>query len=144
MKFLKAIYCMVGLLVFSMTASAIEKCAVPDKSIDGFLQKFENDIAFQRSRLILPLVARFGDYTMSNVVIELWTIDKIKTLDYPLVLSNEGKRKEAVKEATLLNTPRYVEVYHDGPPESDSYRVLYKFRSIEGCWFLEEMHDKSL
>lgn len=47
-------------------------------------------------------------------------------------------------ESILLSTKRYAEVFHDGPPESDSYRVLYKFRSIDGCWFLEEMHDKSM
>lgn len=144
MRIFKIAYLMTVFVILPMTAFAVEKCATPDKSFDNFLQKFESDVAFQRSRLILPLVARFGDYMMSNVVIELWTIDKIKALDYPLVLTDEGKRKEVVKETTLLNTPRYVEVYHEGPPESDSYRVLYKFRNIEGCWFLEEMHDKSL
>ena len=46
-------------------------------------------------------------------------------------------------ESILLSTKRYAEVFHDGPPESDLYRVLYKFRNIGGCWFLEEMHDKS-
>lgn len=42
-----------------------------------------------------------------------------------------------------IATQHYVEVFHS-KPEADSYLVLYKFRNLDGCWYLEELHDKSL
>lgn len=131
------------LLIMPAMASAVVQCTIPDQSFKTFLQRFEEDIEFQRSRLVLPLVSRSGEYTMANVLIELWDIEKIKALDYPLILSRQGRKTENVTESILLPTKRYTEVFHDGPPESDLYRRLYKFRSIDNCWFLEEVHDKS-
>ncbi len=131
------------MIILPTTAFSVVQCSTPDRSFKGFLQRFEESIKFQRSRIVLPMVARFGDYTMTNVVIELWSLEKLKNLDYPLILSLQGRKKEHVMESIVLSTKRYAEVFHDGPPESDLYRVLYKFRNIGGCWFLEEMHDKS-
>ena len=119
------------------------QCPAPDHSFKAFLQRFEEDAGFQRSRLALPLVARLGEYTMADVTVELWNTDKIRSLDYPLILARKGRKVEHVTEAIVLSTKRYAEVFQDGPPESDLYRMLYKFRNINGCWFLEEVHDKS-
>ena len=137
-------FCVLAVLLMSpVTAFSVAKCSKPDRSFKEFLQHFEESIEFQRNRIVLPLVARFGDYTMTNVVIELWDAEKLKKLDYPLILSSQGRVKNHVVESILLSTKRYAEVFHDGPPESDLYRVLYKFRNIDGCWFLEGIHDKS-
>ena len=137
------IFVLAMMIVSPTTALSVVQCSTPDHSFKEFLQRFEESIEFQRSRIVLPMVTRFGDYTMTNVVIELWSSEKLKKLDYPLILSLHGRKKEHVMESIVLSTKRYAEVFHDGPPESDLYRVLYKFRNIDGCWFLEEMHDKS-
>jgi hypothetical protein len=131
------------LIILPTVAYAVVQCPTPDRSFKAFLQRFEEDIEFQRSRLVLPLVSRSGEYTMTNTLVELWDIEKIKKLSYPLILTRQGRKTEKVAEDVVLFTKRYVEVFHDGPPESDMYRMLYKFRNIEGCWFLEEVHDKS-
>lgn len=141
-------HCVWGLLVAMLVAlptmaSAVVQCPTSDRSFKAFLQRFEEDIEFQRSRLVLPLVSRSGEYTMTDVLVELWGIEKIRKLDYPLILSRQGKKTENVTESILLSTKRYAEVFHDGPPESDVYRMLYKFRNVDNCWFLEEVHDKS-
>lgn len=47
------------------------------------------------------------------------------------------------EKVVLLQRSRYAELFQDGPADTDSYRMLYKFRKIHGCWFLEELHDKS-
>lgn len=134
----------VAMLVFlPMVASAVVQCPAPDRSFKAFLQQFEEDIEFQRSRLVLPLVSRSGEYTMTNVLVEPRDIEKIKELDYPLMLSRQGRKIENVTESILLSTKRYAEVFHDGPPEYDLYRMLYKFRSINNSWFLEAVYDKS-
>jgi len=137
------LFVMVMMIISPTTALSVVQCSTPDHSFKKFLQRFEENIEFQRSRIVLPMVARFGDYTMTNVIIELWNTEKIKNLNYPLILSSQGRKKEHVIESIMISTKRYTEVFHDGPPESDLYRVLYKFRNIDGCWFLEEMHDKS-
>ncbi len=144
MNKVRAIFIMLLLVIFPTAASAVVECSTPDRSFKAFLQRFEQDIKFQHSRLVLPLVFRSGDYTMTDVVIELVDLGKVEKLDYSLILSLQGRTAENVSESILLSTKRYVEVFHDGPPESDLYRMLYKFRNIEGCWFLEEVHDKSL
>ena len=131
------------LVALPTVAFAVVQCPSHDQSFETFLQQFEEDIEFQRSRIVLPLVYRSGEYTMTNVMVELWNLEKIKKLDYPLILSRQGRKTEKVTEDIVLSTKRYVEVFHDGPPDSDLYRVLYKFRNIDGCWFLEEVHDKS-
>ena len=131
------------LIVLPTVASAVMQCPTPDRSFKTFLQRFEEDIEFQRSRLVLPLVSRSGEYTMTDVLVELWDIEKIKKMDYPLILSRQGRKTEKVTEDIVLFTKRYAETFHDGPSESDMYRMLYKFRQIDGCWFLEEVHDKS-
>lgn len=130
-------------IVLSTSAFAVVQCPTPDRSFKAFLQRFEGDIEFQRARLVLPLVSRAGEYTMTDVMIELWDMEKIKSLDYPLILPQKKRQAEKVMETILLSTKRYAEIFQDGPPESDVYRMLYKFRNVDGCWFLEEVHDKS-
>lgn len=131
------------LILLSPPVLAVVQCPVSDHSFRGFLQRFEEDPEFRQRRLVLPLVARLGEYTMTDVTIELWNVNKMRSLDYPLILNRQGRKQEHVTEIIMLLTKRYAEVFHDGPPESDLYRMLYKFRSIGGCWFLEEVHDKS-
>ena len=85
-----------------------------------------------------------GGYTVQGVSIALWDIEKIKALDWPLILPSKDRNRLGVSEEVLLRTQRYSEVLQEGPPETDSYRLLYKFRNVGGCWFLEELHDRSL
>jgi len=54
------------------------------------------------------------------------------------------RKKGKLVQTILLNTERYSEVYQEYGGEGDSPRILYKFRNISGCWYLEEIHDKSL
>lgn len=124
-------------------AFSMVKCSKKDSSFKEFLIKFEEGKEFQQNRIIFPLVVRFGDYTMTNIIIELWNLKKINNIGYPLIMSPQAQHKKRIAESVVLSTNRYAEIFHDGPPESDIYRVLYKFRNIDDCWFLEEMHDKS-
>ena len=137
--------CLALMVPISAEAQLALQCPVADtKGFAVFLKRFEEDISFQRSRIVLPLVVREGDYTVQGVSIALWDIEKIKALDWPLILPRKDMSRQGVSEAVLLHTPRYSEVLQDGPSETDSYRLLYKFRNIGGCWFLEELHDRSL
>lgn len=139
----KIVFPFIAILFWPLVSSAIAVCKEPDKSFKNFLSNFTEDAAFQQGRIIFPLVYRFGDYTMTDLIIELWDKDKIKTLAYPLILSRGQRKKEGIQQSYLLTTSRYAEVFQDRA-EADDYRILYKFRNIEGCWFLEEVHDKAL
>lgn len=140
---LRAIACLLGVLTWPATCAAVVECRTPDKAFRSFYQRFAENIEFQQSRIIFPLVYRFGDYTMTTPVVELWDMAKLKAFDHPLILSHNQRKAEGINEAFLLVTRRYSEVFQDRP-EADDYRMLYKFRNVGGCWFLEEAHDKAL
>lgn len=140
---LRAIGCFLGILMWSATSAAVIECRSPDKSFKSFYQRFTENARFQQSRIISPLVYRFGDYTMTTPVVELWDMAKLKAFEHPLILSRSQRKTEGINEAFLLVTSRYSEVFQDRP-EADDYRMLYKFRNVGGCWFLEEAHDKAL
>lgn len=120
-------------------------CANSDSSFSTFLSRFTDDIAFQRSRLVLPLVSRYGDYEMSIQIVELLNRSEIMKLKDPLIYSRaELKNLNLEQSVLLLQKDRYAEVYQANAGEADDTRLLYKFRNVSGCWFLEETHDRSL
>lgn len=140
---LRTIACLLGILTWPVTCVAVIECRSPDRSFKSFYQRFTENMAFQQSRIVFPLVYRFGDYTMTTPVVELWDMAKLKAFDHPLILSHSQRKIERINEAFLLVTRRYSEAFQDRP-ETDDYRMLYKFRNVGGCWFLEEAHDKAL
>ena len=54
----------------------------------------------------------------------------------------QRKERDIVQEFRLVARD-YAEVYHH-KREGDSYEVLFSFRRIAGCWFLEGLHETSL
>lgn len=102
----------------SPTAFAVVQCPSPDRSFKTFLHRFEEDIEFQRTRFVLPLVSRSGKCTMTDTKVELWDLERIQRLDYPLILSQQGKKTGKATESVVLSTKRYAEVFQDGPSES--------------------------
>jgi len=121
-------------------------CKQPDKSFDDFLEQFSANKSFQESRYILPLVYRSGSYSLANdygVTVELLNMEKIKSLNYSIFRSESERVKEGIGQQIELKTERYVELLHY-LPNADADMVLYKFKEINGCWFLQEFHDISL
>lgn len=131
------------ILVSNMAVSAVT-CVCNDTSFNNFIDKFENDLSFQRIRIIFPLVYRFGDYRLYNPEVKLLSLKDIETLGYPLIYSKQQLEKNHMGQSIIIKTERYSELYQEILGESDSVRVLYSFRMVGGCWFLEDVHDKSL
>lgn len=131
------------LLLVSPVSYAIERCTKPDASFRGFLNQFTSDITFQTGRIILPLVYRNGMYSLMDPEIQLWDLQRIRKLKDPIILSRKQREERHIEESMLIVTQSYAEVFHS-KPEADSYLLLYKFRNLDGCWYLEELHDKSL
>ena len=126
----------------STAAATVERCPKPDATFSGFLAQFAADTKFQRKRLILPLVYRYGSYWISDPKIELWDAQKIQTLKEPLMLSESKRKEKDIMQEIPIRTKKYVEVYHH-KAEADTYQILFKFRNVEGCWYLDEIHDTS-
>lgn len=118
-------------------------CTQPDTSFHRFLRSFGEDKKFQRTRLLIPLVARYGEYSVNGAQIEVLDQPEINNLPYPLFRSAKERASDGIYQDIVLLSKRYAEVFH-GQREADSDRVLYKFRNIDHCWFLEEFHDKAL
>ncbi len=131
------------MLISKVSVSAVT-CTQHDASFNDFIFKFEENISFQRTRIIFPLVYRLGDYQLYNPTTKIWSLHDIMKLKYPLIYSKQQLKKEHMSQSIIIKTNRYMELYQEILGESDSVRVLYKFRMVGGCWFLEEVHDKSL
>jgi hypothetical protein len=121
------------------------RCVKPDVSFNVFLSRFTDDKSFQRSRLVLPLVARFGNYLTNDASVELWSLEKIVRMSDPLIYSRgDIKRLDLVQRVVAFQLNRYAEVEQENAGDADDTRLLYRFRNLEGCWFLEEFDDRGL
>ncbi|HEY1709051.1 MAG TPA: hypothetical protein VGG10_12355 [Rhizomicrobium sp.] len=127
------------------SSAVTPRCAKPDASFKVFLSRFTDDKDFQRARLVLPLVARAGNYQTWDASVELWSLKKIGQMSDPLIYSRQDrKRLNLSQDIVELRPNRYAEVYQANAGEADDTRLLYRFRDLEGCWFLEEIDDRSL
>ena len=118
-------------------------CIRPDPSFSKFLDAFSENQGFQRSRVLVPLLLRSGEYTLHGATIQILDAVEIENLAVPLFRSKRERKNISVYQSVLFVTERYAEVFH-GRSRADFDQVLYKFRKIDRCWFLEEMHDLSL
>jgi hypothetical protein len=126
--------------VFAQTRVNPPLCKKADASFRSFLSRFTDDLEFQRGRLVTPLVARAGDNVTTEMTIELWTLDHIKSLKYPLIYSSRERKKQDLDQSILLQTKRYAEVFQQ-QREADAIRMQYRFQYYTGCWFLIEVED---
>ena len=118
-------------------------CAVPDKSFQSFLGRFSEDEHFRSGRIIFPVVYRHGRFENGDLTAQIWDAERIKTLGAPLFMSRAQRTARDVVQELPLVTKAYAEVHHY-KRESDTYEVMFSFRRLGGCWFLEGLHDTSL
>ena len=84
-------------VLWSAAASATQPanptaCGKVGASSKAFLSRFTDDKPFQRSRLVLPLVARFGNYLTGDASVELWPLGKIERMKDPLIYSSKDQK----------------------------------------------------
>jgi hypothetical protein len=128
-----------------MTPAFAQKpiCPVPDKSFQSFLTRFSEDMQFRDSRITFPVVYRRGRFENSDLELQLWGTARLGALGGPLIMSRAQRRERDIVQEFRLVARDYAEVYHH-KRDGDSYEVLFSFRRIAGCWFLEGLHDTSL
>jgi|GEM_PF-1673808 len=119
-------------------------CKKPDISFQTFLRRFADDVAFQRSRIVLPLVARAGDGVTTETTIALWSLARIRALKDPLIYPRNALKREHLDQHIEMLDDRqgYAELFQFRD-EADSVKLLYRFRRHGGCWALEEFNDIS-
>ena len=133
-------------MVLASVAPALAQkpiCPVPDKSFQSFLVRFSEDTQFREGRITFPVVYRRGRFENSDLQLQLWEAARVAALGSPLIMSLAQRRERDVVQELRLVARDYAEVYHH-KREGDSYEVLFSFRRIAGCWFLEGLHDTSL
>jgi hypothetical protein len=126
---------------FLTAAPALAACG--DEQFSVFLHRFENDLAFQRERVLYPLPAKVGDGRAVEQRRERWTRADLEAREGSLILSNEERRKRDLRQRVVAESADRVTVFHYRP-EADSYRILYRFRNLSGCWFLARYENVSL
>jgi hypothetical protein len=133
-----------GLLALAETVLAQGTgCAVPDKSFQSFLGRFSEDEQFGNGRIIFPVVYRHGRFENGDLKAQIWDAERIKTLGAPLFMSRAQRTARDVVQELNLVTKAYAEVYHY-KRAGDLYEVMFSFRRLNACWFLEGLHDTSL
>lgn len=119
------------------------KCMAHDRSLPDFVSRFTNDVSFQRTRLVLPLVSRTGDNLVTEMTIELWSLADVKRLKFPLILSDKDRGKQDIEQSITQLPDKLSAQVFQGQREADSFLMTYKFSNFEGCWYLEEVDDES-
>ncbi len=118
-------------------------CSVRDKSFDEFFAKFTENTQLQKERVVAPLVIRrFSEIARTEPTIELEDREKVTeeilSTKEPLVCSEKRRASLGLVKEFLVKSKHVVEVYYH-TLESDTRQIIYVFRKISGCWFLEEV-----
>lgn len=120
-------------------------CPKPDASFQSFLTRFTNDIEFQRSRLVLPLIARAGDGATSPATVDVWSMKDVRKLQDPLIYSTAELKKLNIGQSVDLihdQSPSVAEVWQQERGGSDAIKLQYWFRKyLNGCWALAEFDN---
>src|SRR5258706_15036540 len=115
-----------------------------DASFKEFLSRFTDNKAFQRSRLVLPLVARFGNYLTVDAAAELWPFAKIEQMQDSLIFSTaERKKLNLSQEIVMVESKRYSEAYQANTGERGGTRWSIHFRKLNGCMIAVAIDDRS-
>jgi hypothetical protein len=91
---------------------------------------------------MLPVVYRRGHFENGELQVQLWNAERLRTLEGPLFMSRAQRSARGIVKELPLVSKAYAEVYHY-KRAGDSYDVVFSFRRVGGCWFLEGLHDTS-
>ena len=138
-------YCVILLFYTAVCSSSLNAAEnlIIDSEFEPFFKRFVEDSPFQQSRIVYPLVIRFGDYLSPNYLVRIVKKEQIKATFTPLIFSERERSEEQVSNTITKLIGDLVELRQEGPPEGDLYKTIYTFKKISGCWFLIEIHDKS-
>ena len=128
------------LILAPLSASAQLKCDEA-AAFTSFFDRFSDDVALQGSRLSNPVsISHWESQGGSDVLVwKSYTPAELMKSPKSLLPSTDDQRKLFVRTITMPSKDRsVVTLVRD---ESDSYDVTFRFRLIDGCWYLTEIQD---
>ena len=116
-----------------------------NKSFEDFFKQFSRDSIFQKNRVKYPLQYLVSDYDYTTnkdtIGVELIQRRKYNYLDFTIdkgAMNNEYDKYTVETKKINGNTIHYMHLGYD-----NGIQVTYKFKLIEGCWYMVEILDES-
>jgi hypothetical protein len=138
----------IAFLAFSISnlAAGALRCDHPDSDFKTFLERFKNDVAFQHSRLVIPLqISSLNPTGKTQQSLSLTQIRNRKTRvirDDVFAAELKGTEGELCESVSVLKTRSVVFEQHSC--STDVYGSVYRFTMARGCWFLRSVHESGM
>jgi len=116
---------------------------VPEPNFVAFVERFATDKSFRLERISFPLVVTLGDGAAREKVQERWSRSQFEAISAPLLLSGAALKRHGLSQRIRQVDTTDREVYQFRE-EADSWRRIFRFRDVDGCWYLIAYADKSL
>lgn len=109
-----------------------------DQTFEDFFERFSRDSIYQKSRVKYPLKWYYLEDNESNKL-RFDVINKKDDYDYvDFTLDNQSDKYEVVHEK------KEKEMNYILKGNDSGLFMTYKFKLIDGCWYMVEIEDKSV
>ncbi len=139
---MRSMLVLLSLVIGSPLVSAADACSAPDPDFAKFLDRFKNDKAFQKTRIIYPLQMSFSQPDVADTTMSLSAPD-LQARRLVLIRGKaeaaqlgqgEGKLCED-KPAIQGDRANFIQY----SCHTDVYGDKYEFVRKDGCWFLQHV-----
>ncbi len=127
-------------------ASATDVCSTPDSDFAAFLDRFKNDKAFQKTRVIYPLQMSSSEPDGHGGIVETkgsLSAQEIQARRMVVIRGNDEAAKLAQGEGKPCEDEPVVQgdraTFVQYSCHTDVYGDKYEFVRKDGCWFLQHV-----
>jgi len=121
-------------------------CAKPDRSFRAFLTRFKSDVAFQRQRIVDPLIVSASEPDANGVMKEERTAmsaAQVRDRREGIIRGPAEAAKLRAGEGRLCERGPVVRghraTFTQYSCHTDVYGDTYEFVRRDGCWYLERL-----
>ena len=112
-------------------------------TFDEFFERFSRDSVLQKNRIKYPLKESYIE-GLESTKIKVDTVNSASEYNY--INFTEDKHamdKEYGKYKIEIEQINNTTIYYKNVGYDNGIYVIYKFKLIEGCWYMIEIEDKS-
>ena len=114
-----------------------------DESFDDFFERFSRDSVFQKSRVKYPIEESYIE-NLESTEIKVDIINNPEEYTFIDFTEDENAfNKELDKYRVIIEKLDKENVYYKNDGIDNGINIIYKFKLIEGCWYMVEIEDKS-
>jgi hypothetical protein len=113
------------------------------QTFDDFFEQFAKDSLFQNSRVKYPLKeSYYEDLESSEITINMVSPSKYHYIDFKE--DKNAMDREFDQYQVIIEKIDNKNVYYKNVGVDNGINIIYKFKLIDGCWYMIEIEDKSV